>query len=86
MDSDAHEELTRYYDETTVRIIQESSVGWVLVLTVLFSVIILPVVVMILPYLYFEFAVNLPYLPMLIVFPFLPAFLMGTIAVWTAVR
>lgn len=86
MNSDTREELTRYYDERTVQVIQGSSVGWLLVLTVLFSVIVLPVAVMILPYLYFELAVDLPYLPMLIAFPLLPALLMGTIAVWTALQ
>ena len=41
---------------------------------------------MLLPYLYFELAVNIPYLLMLVIFPFLPALLMGTVAVWTALQ
>lgn len=86
MDSETHEELTRYYDERTVQFIQKSSVGWLLILTVVFSVIVLPIAVMLLPYLYFELAVNIPYLLMLVIFPFLPALLMGTVAVWTALQ
>ncbi|WP_331234495.1 hypothetical protein [Natronorarus salvus] len=57
--------------------------GWVLVATILLAFVVAPVAIYLLPHLVAD---NLSYLVALIVFPLLPAVLLGVVAVWATVR